>query len=171
MSGPTFSVKLGPGQGFSGGSKYSVTPSLSTTNACIHVYRYVDQKGLATVLATNRSAGVARDLSLRNLLHTGDEASKRGEVQNRGIRVSLAACDGESWVIASELCETLHLVIGRSWVIASELCEALHLVIGRSWVIASKLCEILHLVMGRSCEGFFSRVCRLLFKWSSVGQL
>ena len=25
MTGPTFSVKLGPGSGFSGGSKYSVT--------------------------------------------------------------------------------------------------------------------------------------------------
>ena len=30
MRGPTFSVKLGLGPGFSGGSKYSVTPGFSS---------------------------------------------------------------------------------------------------------------------------------------------
>ena len=46
-------------------------------NACAHVIcKYVDQKGLAAMLITKRSAGVAPEVNLRNPLHTGDQAHK-----------------------------------------------------------------------------------------------
>ena len=40
-----------------------------------HVCKYVDQKGLAAMLADKRSAGVAPVVNLRNLLHSGDVVS------------------------------------------------------------------------------------------------
>ena len=72
--------------------------SQTSTNACGHICRYMDQKGLATMLTSIQSAGVTPEVNLRNLLWTGEEVHKRGnppwlwnpgqtspEVQNRGI--------------------------------------------------------------------------------------
>ena len=42
------------------------------------VCKYVVQIGLATMLATKRSAGVTPDLNLRNPLHLGDKTPKQG---------------------------------------------------------------------------------------------
>ena len=47
-------------------------------NACRHICRYVDQKGLAAMLTSIQSAGVAREVNLRNSLHIGDKAHKWG---------------------------------------------------------------------------------------------
>ena len=44
----------------------------------MYVYKYVNQKGSAAILAIKRSAGIAPEVNLRNPLHTGDEAYKRG---------------------------------------------------------------------------------------------
>ena len=64
---------------------------------CLYMYKYMDQNSSATILATNRSAGVAPEVNLRNPLFTGDEACKQGirpsfepyhqtsPVQNMGI--------------------------------------------------------------------------------------
>ena len=38
----------------------------------LHVCKCVDQKGLAAMLADKRSAGLAPEVNLRNLLHSGD---------------------------------------------------------------------------------------------------
>ena len=47
------------------------------TNACGYMIdKYVDQNGLIAMLATNRSAGVAPEVNLRNPLHTGDKTYK-----------------------------------------------------------------------------------------------
>ena len=70
----------------------------SPTNACMQVCGW---NGLAAMLAAKSSAGVTPEVNLRNPLHTGDEAFKRGnppwlwnpgqtgqmspEVQNRSI--------------------------------------------------------------------------------------
>ena len=40
--------------------------------------KYVDQNGLAAILAANRSAGVTPGADLRNQWHVGDEAQKWG---------------------------------------------------------------------------------------------
>ena len=40
--------------------------------------KYMTQKGSAAMLAIKRSAGVAPEVNLRNLLRTGEEACKRG---------------------------------------------------------------------------------------------
>ena len=54
-------------------------PDLSPTNACIYVCKYADKKpSSATMLGTKRSAGVTQEVNLRNPLHTGDKACKRG---------------------------------------------------------------------------------------------
>ena len=37
-----------------------------------HVCKCVDQKGLAAILADKRSAGVAPEVNLRDLLHAGE---------------------------------------------------------------------------------------------------
>ena len=42
---------------------------------------YVDQKGSAPILDVKRSAGDAPEVYLRNLLHAGNDASKRGKTQ------------------------------------------------------------------------------------------
>ena len=42
------------------------------------MYQYVDQNGSATMLAIKTSIGVAPELSLRNLLHTGYKAHMQG---------------------------------------------------------------------------------------------
>ena len=42
------------------------------------VYKYVDLNGLADMLATKRSAGVASEVNVRNPLHAGDQACKIG---------------------------------------------------------------------------------------------
>ena len=34
-------------------------------NACLHLYKHVDQKGLAAMLAIKRSASVAQEVNLR----------------------------------------------------------------------------------------------------------
>ena len=58
------------------------------------VRKYVDENGLAAMLATKKSAGVMPEVNLRIPLHAGDEAFMGGihpvwqtspEVQNRGI--------------------------------------------------------------------------------------
>ena len=60
----------------------------------IHMCKYVDRNGFATMLATNRSAGVTPEVHLTNPSCAGDEAHKcllsnpgqtSSEVQNRGI--------------------------------------------------------------------------------------
>ena len=38
----------------------------------LHVCKCVDQKGLAAILADKRSAGVAPEANLRDLLHAGE---------------------------------------------------------------------------------------------------
>ena len=50
----------------------------TSTNACGHVCRYVDQKGSAAMLTPIQSAGVAPEVNLRNSLHAGDKVCKRG---------------------------------------------------------------------------------------------
>ena len=50
----------------------------SSTNAYVYIYKYVDQNGSATMLIIKTSAGVAPELSLRNLLHTGYKADMQG---------------------------------------------------------------------------------------------
>ena len=70
----------------------------TSINACRHICRYVDQKGLGAMLPSIQSAGVTPEVNLRSLLCTGEEAHKRGnphwlwnpeqtspEVENRGI--------------------------------------------------------------------------------------
>ena len=39
-------------------------PAGTSTNACRHVYKYVDQKGLAAVLTSIQSVGVAPEVNL-----------------------------------------------------------------------------------------------------------
>ena len=51
-------------------------PGLSPTNARIYMYKYVDQKGLAAMLAIKRLAGVTQEVNLRNSLHAGDKTCK-----------------------------------------------------------------------------------------------
>ena len=58
-------------------AKHSI-PGLSPTNACLYVYKYNDQQGLAAVMAIKRSAGIAPVVILRNPLHAGEEAHKQG---------------------------------------------------------------------------------------------
>ena len=50
----------------------------TSTNACRHVCRYVDQKGSAVMLTFIQSAGVAPEVNLRNSLQAGDKARKWG---------------------------------------------------------------------------------------------
>ena len=50
----------------------------TSTNACGHVCRYVDQKGSAAMLTSIQSAGVTPEVNLRNQLCAGEEACKRG---------------------------------------------------------------------------------------------
>ena len=50
----------------------------TSTNACRHVCKYVDQKGSAAILTSIQSAGVAPEANLRNSLHAGNIAHKRG---------------------------------------------------------------------------------------------
>ena len=42
----------------------------------VQMCKYVDQKGSAAMLAINRSAGVAPELYLQNLLHAGNKSCK-----------------------------------------------------------------------------------------------
>ena len=50
----------------------------TSTNACGHVCRYVDQKGSVAMLTSIQSAGVTPEVNLRNSLHAGDKACKQG---------------------------------------------------------------------------------------------
>ena len=43
------------------------------------VSKYVDRNGSAAILTIKRSAGVAPEVNLRILLHTGNEAGKGGD--------------------------------------------------------------------------------------------
>ena len=52
---------------------------LNPTNTCRYLTcKYVDQKGLAAMLATKRSAGHVPEVDLRNPLYAGNEACKQG---------------------------------------------------------------------------------------------
>ena len=42
----------------------------------VYVYKYVDQKRTAAVLAVKKSAGVTPEVKLGNILQAGDEAPK-----------------------------------------------------------------------------------------------
>ena len=44
----------------------------------IYVYKYMDPKGLAAMLAVKRSADVTPEVNLRNPLHASDEVHKWG---------------------------------------------------------------------------------------------
>ena len=44
----------------------------------VPICKYVDQNGLAAMLATKRSAGVTPEINLKNPLHTGNETHKWG---------------------------------------------------------------------------------------------
>ena len=50
---------------------------LSLTN--VYVYKYMDPKGVAAMLAVKRSAGVTPEVNLRNQLYVGDEKKKWGD--------------------------------------------------------------------------------------------
>ena len=50
----------------------------TSTNACRHVCRYMDRKGSAAMLTSILSAGVTPEVNLRNSLHAGNKARKRG---------------------------------------------------------------------------------------------
>ena len=50
----------------------------TSTNACRHVCRYVDRKGLGAMLTSIQSAGVPQEVNLKNSLHAGNKACKRG---------------------------------------------------------------------------------------------
>ena len=50
----------------------------TSTNACWHVWRNVDQKGSAAMLTSIHSAGVAPEVNLRNPLSAGEVAHKWG---------------------------------------------------------------------------------------------
>ena len=50
----------------------------TSTNACGHVSRYMNQKGLAAMLTSIQSAGVTSEMNLRNPLCAGEEAHKQG---------------------------------------------------------------------------------------------
>ena len=52
--------------------------SLDPASACTYVCKYVDQNGLAAMLASKRTAGVSPKVNLSNLLHASDEAHKPG---------------------------------------------------------------------------------------------
>ena len=49
----------------------------TSINACGHVCRYMDRKGLAAMLTSIQSVGVAPEVNLRNSLHAGNKACKR----------------------------------------------------------------------------------------------
>ena len=53
-----------------------LTLGSSDTNSCIQVYKCVNCKGVAAVLAMKRSAGVTPEVNLRNPFHVGQEAYK-----------------------------------------------------------------------------------------------
>ena len=55
-------------------SQRSINFSINTLVVC----RYVDRKGLAAMLTFIQLAGVAPEVNLRNSLHAGDKARKRG---------------------------------------------------------------------------------------------
>ena len=69
----------------------------TSTNACRHVCRCVDQKGLATMLTSIESAGITPEVNLRNSMQARKHASENStlalkpradittEVQNGGI--------------------------------------------------------------------------------------
>ena len=57
----------------------------TSTNACVHICRYVDQKGLAAMLSSIQSAGVAPEVNLRNPPWLWNPGQISPEVQNRGI--------------------------------------------------------------------------------------
>ena len=50
----------------------------TSTNACGHICRHMDRKGLAARLTSVQSAGVAPEVNLRNSLHAGNKARKWG---------------------------------------------------------------------------------------------
>ena len=51
-------------------------PGSRPANACKYMCKYVDQKCLTAMLATNRSEGVTPEKNIRNPLHTVDKACK-----------------------------------------------------------------------------------------------
>ena len=78
----------------------------TSTNACGHVCRYMDQKSLAAMLTSIQSAGVSPEVNLRNSLQAGDKACKRGihpgfETQGRPHQKSKT---GYQWPHEKDLC-------------------------------------------------------------------
>ena len=51
--------------------------SSSSTNGCSNVYKYMEQKRFAAMLATKMSSGVAPEVNLKNPLHAGMEACQK----------------------------------------------------------------------------------------------
>ena len=49
---------------------------MSSCSFKIPVYKYVDEKGSAAMLAIKRSSGVVPEMNLRNPLHAGDTAQQ-----------------------------------------------------------------------------------------------
>ena len=66
-----FTFKRRSENGYSAHCAAHVIPSSSPTNG--HVYTHEDQISSAAMLAVKRSAGVAPELNLRNLLHSSGE--------------------------------------------------------------------------------------------------
>ena len=65
----------------------------TSTNACRHVYWYVDQKGLAVMLTSFQSAGVTPDVNLRITqakgIHPGFETQGRRQLKSKtGVPVA-----------------------------------------------------------------------------------
>ena len=60
----------------------------------MYLYKYLDQKGSAAILAVKRSASVAPEVNLRNSLHAGDEACSGQTSPEVQHRLSVAAHKG-----------------------------------------------------------------------------
>ena len=50
--------------------------SYGLTNACLHKFKYMDQKASATMMPIKSLAGITPAVNLRNPLRTGDEVAK-----------------------------------------------------------------------------------------------
>ena len=55
---------------------HGIEPQTST-NTCGHIYRYMDKKGLAVMLTSIQSAGIAPEMNLRISVQTRNHASKK----------------------------------------------------------------------------------------------
>ena len=55
---------------------------------CLYVYKYVDQKGSAAMLAIKRSEGVTPKVNLRNPLHVGEEEYSASEESTLALKLN-----------------------------------------------------------------------------------